>query len=344
MYILRAYRLMPDSQKEKEVDKIFFLVGMSRSGTTWLSKCLNLHEEIASFGETLFWGRGYIHPSAQGKYTPQQLEKVISKLAGMRVGPQGNGPGCLKKETVEQWSEIIRRGLSQSADSLISPAEAFKRLLATVAAAEGKEIAVEKTPHHLNWIARIKDAFPDAKFVATYRDPYDFLLSYKYQGGQLNERVREMFRRQYHPLLGAIIWRSYMRSILHASHKYADSVLTIPFWEINNDPNGVMDKVFQFFGGKWGIHQPLAREGSSFVAPTKPVLQADDIFWMNLIARKEIVNGGFSLRRLDPKIGCIARSILTLPTWLTKNLGLWNERVSGGLMKYIWSWIRPKRP
>ncbi|MGH8626360.1 MAG: sulfotransferase family protein [Gammaproteobacteria bacterium] len=330
-------------RKAKEVDSIFFIVGMSRSGTTWLSKCLNLHEDIASFGETLFWGRGYIHPSAQGKYTPQQLEKVISRLANMRPGPRGDGPGCLTKETVERWPEIIRRGLSESADMLISPAEVFKRLLTAVAAAEGKKIAVEKTPHHLNWIARIKEAFPNAKFVATYRDPYDFMLSYKYQGGQRNKRVREVFQRQYHPLLAAVVWRGYMRSIVHAADKYPDSVLIIPLVEINDNPKEVLDRVFLFLGVNQTIEKPLAKENSSFVAPVKPMLQADDIFWINLIARKELVRGGFAPRPLDPKISRITWSILTLPVWLTKNLGDWNKRVRGSVIKYMWSWLKPKR-
>jgi len=324
-------------------DNVYFIVGMSRSGTTWLSKCLNLHQDLASFGETLFWGRGYIHPSVKGKYTPQQLEKVISRLANMRPGPRGDGPGCLMKETVERWPEIIRTGLSGSVDRLISPAEVFMRLLTTVAAAEGKKVAVEKTPHHLNWIARIREAFPYAKFVATYRDPYEFMLSYKYQGGQQTKRVREVFQRQYHPLLAAIVWRRYMRSILHAADNYPDSVLIVPFGEIKDHPNEVVDKVCLFFGAKPGIRQTVAAENSSFVAPVKPTLQADDIFWINLIARKEITCGGFAPRPIDPKIGRILGSILTIPIWLAKNLGDWKKRVRGNTLKYMWSWLKPKR-
>lgn len=330
-------------QKAKEVDNIFFVVGMSRSGTTWLSKCLNLHQDIASFGETGFWGRGHIHPSAHGKYTPQQLEKVISRLASMKPGPRGDGPGCLAKETVERWPEIIHSGLSGSGDALISPAEVFMRLLTTVAAAEGKKVAVEKTPHHLNWIAQIKEAFPNAKFVATYRDPYGFMRSYKYQGGQRSKQMRDAFKRHYHPLLAALVWRGYMRSILYAADNYSDSVLVIPFREIDENPSEVLDRVCLFFGAKSKIYQPLAKENSSFMAPVKPILQADDIFWMNLIARKEIICGGFAPRPIDPKIGRIMWSFLTLPIWLTKNIGNWNKRIRRRPLRYVWSWLRPKR-
>jgi Sulfotransferase family len=328
------------SQENSAFERVFFLVGMSRSGTTWLSKCLNLHEDVSSFGETLFWGRGYIEPSAQGKYTPQQLQQVISRLANMRPGPRGHGPGCLKKETVERWPEIVRAGLSDSPGRLVSPAEVFTRLLNTVGAAEGKKVIVEKTPHHLNWIDRIKRTYPNAQFVATYRDPYQFMLSYKYQGGQHGSRAREIFQRQYHPLLAALVWRGYMRSLFRAQQKYPESVLSIPFSEINDDPKGVLRKLCLFLGVKPIVGQPLAKENSSFVAPIEATLQDDDIFWMNLIARKEMDGAGFAPRRLDSRIIRVTWSVLKLPVWLASNLGHWNKRVSGSLVKYIWSWLK----
>ena len=37
--------------------RIHFIVGMSRSGTSWLAKSLNNHPQISAFGETSFFGR-----------------------------------------------------------------------------------------------------------------------------------------------------------------------------------------------------------------------------------------------------------------------------------------------
>ncbi len=307
---------------------------MSRSGTKWLVKNLNHHEDIVAFGETLFWGRGYIQPSAQGNYTPQQLTKVVSRLASMRPSPRGNSAGCLKKETVEGWSEIINSSFSELTGKHRSPAELFKQLLKAVSAAEGKRVAVEKTPHHINWINRIIEALPNAKFVATYRDPYGFMLSYKHQGSQRNKRIREVFRRQYHPLVAAIVWRGYMRSLLQAKDRYPDSMLIIPFVDINNDPKEVLRKVCVFFDVEPAIQKPLLKENSSFVTSFRPTLGSDDVFWMNLIAGKEIERAGFVRQPAAPKISVIILSILKIPMWLAANLSRWKNRLT-----YLWFWL-----
>ncbi len=58
-----------------------FIVGMSRSGTTWLSNSLNAHPSVAVFGETGFWGKMYIVPKGQ-TYCPDDYHS-FSALLGL---------------------------------------------------------------------------------------------------------------------------------------------------------------------------------------------------------------------------------------------------------------------
>ena len=57
--------------------KIFFICGLPRAGTTYLSKLLNSHSKIISTGETLFFGRKYIEPNSEGYYTKKELKLVL---------------------------------------------------------------------------------------------------------------------------------------------------------------------------------------------------------------------------------------------------------------------------
>ena len=61
-------------------ENIHFVVGMSRAGTTWMTKCLNTHSACAAFGETLFWGRLFLTPDKGGNYTEAESQGLIKQI------------------------------------------------------------------------------------------------------------------------------------------------------------------------------------------------------------------------------------------------------------------------
>lgn len=83
--------------------KIHFIVGTSRGGTTWMTKNLNCHPDVASFGETLYWGRSYIEPGNNNEYSDDQLKLIAKIYSERKIAPSSNGRGNLSASTIEKW-------------------------------------------------------------------------------------------------------------------------------------------------------------------------------------------------------------------------------------------------
>ncbi|MHC5022666.1 MAG: sulfotransferase family protein [Planctomycetota bacterium] len=319
------------------------IVGMSRAATTWLCKCLNEHPDVVAFGESLFWGRGYVTPHHAGRYDPAQVDDIRRRL---RTGScleavLGDGRGCLSNLDRARFGPLLDESFA-SLPTRPAPAEVFTALLEAVARGEGKSMAVEKTPHHLNWIDRILAAMPDARLVMMVREPYSFMLSYKHQGDRMEERVRRQFRRRYHPAGCAIVWRGAIRAALEAQRSCPRQVLLVEFSDVQDDPARVLDGVQRFFGlSPVALAARVPADNTSFPDQPRPALRGEDVFWMNRVAGRTIGAAGWSRRPAPREPLRILVSILRLPFW-----GLWNlfslrRIVRGSILAYLWRWYRP---
>ena len=324
--------------------QIHFIVGMSRAGTTWLTKCLNEHPSVAAFGETAFWGRKYVSPERDGCYTPQQLTQVMGGLRNLPIQPVSDSPssqqttGVLKSVSRENLGELVGAAL-QGSEEPLTPAQVFQRVAERIVRAERKAIAIEKTPHHLNWIDRIAHALPEAKFVILTRGAYDFMLSYKHQGDRKPPPIRRRFQRLYHPAVCALLWRGYARSALRAHAKYPDRTLLIRFEELVNGPAATLRQIQQFLTlDPAKLHSTVPPANSSFPAGERPILAADDIMWMNMIAHAEIQRLGTSPQKTPFRPDALAWSTLKLPWWTLRNAFALNAN-STSMPSYVWRWF-----
>ena len=77
--------------------KLYFIVGMSRSGTTWLTRSLNKHSKITAFGETCFFGRNDI---GKPNYDYENIKFLKKKL---RLLDEFNKTGNLFKLKVADF-------------------------------------------------------------------------------------------------------------------------------------------------------------------------------------------------------------------------------------------------
>lgn len=321
-----------------------FIVGMSRAGTNWLSKSLNEHSDVAVFGETLFWGRGFVQPKHGRGYTSKEVMALQEKfrMPGFFRATIGEGPGCLKHVTEQNLPRIIDDAFS-TVSSPISPGELFLHIAKAIATAEGKLFSVEKTPHHVLWIDRILEELPNARFVVMIRDPYEFMLSYKHQGDRKPPAVKRMFKKMYHPLGAALVWRGYMRASNAAVRHYAEQVLLVNMGEIRRNPQDVSERVQRFF-----LLEPVVRaeqippDNSSFPNGSKSELRNDDVFWMNIIGKKEMNRFRFK-RRPTPTFMSyrITMSIIRLPFWVLWTLNFRRKIVEMPLLKYLLRWLHP---
>lgn len=320
-----------------------FIVGMSRAGTTWLSKCLNEHPEAAVFGETAFFGRGYVEPNSHGLYDSHHLQRVRGWLGDCRWIRQMTtpGPGALKHITLESLPRMMDAVFAE-VQPPIAPADLFQRICRAVASAEGKSIVIEKTPHHVNWIDRILAAMPMARFVIMLRDPYSFMLSYKHQGDRKANEVRKRFAMRYHPFGCAIVWRGSMRAASAAVAGQPRHALLVRFEDIATHPWDELNRVLEFLQFKPAeLAGRVPADNTSFPEGDRPALRGDDLFWMNLLARREIRQYGTRLQRSPREPLRVIWSIIVLPFWAIRNLLDLRKIIAGPMWRYLWRWIAP---
>jgi hypothetical protein len=313
-----------------------------------MAKCLNEHPNVTVFGETGFWGRHFVPPGDDGQYNETQIAVILDRLKDKGTCVRalaGDGPGCLRQVSVENVGALLDRAFDKHQGPM-TPGALFSHLSEALAAAEGRPAWVEKTPHHLMWINRILTFLPDARFIVMVREPYGFMLSYQHQGDRKPKERRARYRFRYHPVGTSLVWRGYMRAICRVQERHADRIELVRFEDIRERPDETLVRVQRFLGLDTiaELAQRVPPDNTSFPAGHRPALRAEDIFWMNRIASREIAYGAFDRCAVSPsQLPRLMWSILILPIWASINALRMRHRVSGSFFRYAWSWIQPKR-
>ena len=326
-----------------------FIVGLPRSGSTWLSRSLNKHQGLFVFGETMYWGKRYISPNDLEEYHKDSLDKVVKNLVSIdfetTVGVKGTEGS--KFVNLKDIPNIVNSTI-QETDLPINPGDFFSLFCSAMARAERKTGWIEKTPHHIHYIDRIMHFLPKSRFVILLRDPYSFLLSYKHQKGHKNtEESRKRFADRYHPLGCAFVWRKTVEEAQESIQKYPTSCMLLDHSELLLEPNEVLQEILDFFQAeRENIKGIDGSVFSSFDKEQKPKMSASDIFWMNLIAGPEIKRCGYSMRKKSWNIGNIIdiiSSFVDIPFWIIRIIKD-TRKVSGkSTFDYLASFIFRKK-
>lgn len=326
--------------------KVHFIVGMSRAGTTWMAKTLNGHPDVACFGETAFWGRFFVEPDKTGMYDRGKQQSILNRyhVCPDSTVPSSGDPseqvGCLSNDTILGFRARLERNFSLLPE-VATVAETFEAVVRSVLEPEGKSVAVEKTPHHLHWVNRIKQHLPAAKFIIQVRDPYEFMLSYKHQGDRMDPKAREHFRRLYHPIACAFVWRSYAKATRKILNEFPEDTYLVSFKSLRDDREGTLNGVQESLGiFRANLCDLVPPDYSSFPTGERPELEGVDVFWVNLIAGREMKHLGSRRRSLMGGWGMVARSVLSFPFW-TIQIALSLHRQIESPIRYMMKILRP---
>ncbi len=151
------------SQKDLENtrDRIFFILGTSRSGSTLLQRMLSSHSDLVIPPETHFF-----HSSQHLKkelQQAQQKEKFRNALINYWYDQKTRIQDMdLRKEEVINESKRF---------NFFDPVDLFTLQLTLYRVERNKAIVGEKTPRHMLHVPDILDAYPEAKIIALFRDP-----------------------------------------------------------------------------------------------------------------------------------------------------------------------------
>lgn len=307
-----------------------FLVGMPRSGTTSLMKLLNSHKDIVSFGESLFFGRQYLKPSEGEFYVREEITLLYKFYLNYNwINKFSDTQKQIYKELItKKYKELLL-------NDKITPKFFFDTLCKVFEFTFNKKFSIEKTPHHIHFIDRVKGHYPDSKFIITYRNPYDFMLSYKFQGSQTNEEVRRKFEKTYHPLQVALIWRKYINSI--TKYKALTNTLLL---DIETLEGYGLYKLAKFLNIEKEDLEILKKDNSSFSKmKVKPKLDKIDIFWVNLLLKKYLKENAVYQ---DSNYGfwAICKSVFKIPLALFYNLHYLEIAKGQTKLNYLFNYLK----
>lgn len=145
----------------QEISARVFLVGCPRSGTTLLQSMLGANTHIATYPESHF----YIWVLS--------LKWYLSVL------------GIAKRSAHVRWNAYLETlGRQDMQNRLSRPAlfvrqysQAFVKVLDALTLEQGKNVWLEKTPHHLDFVDRIEHLVDRAKFVHILRNGDEVVAS-----------------------------------------------------------------------------------------------------------------------------------------------------------------------
>lgn len=321
------------------------IVGMARAGTTWCTKVLDRNAQIAAFGESCFWGRKFKEPDEDGRYSASQSREMLRDIAHSAIHGWQSMDSAQDLEARPGLPEILACAKPIADGDRLTPRQVFSLSCSAIASACQKPSYIEKTPHHLLYGSRILDAYPDMKFIICVRDPYSTMLSYKFQAQKRQDKTSDLFRRLYHPLAFSIIWRKNYLSALNLYKRHPDKSVLIKHEEVEHNADMVIDRLDAFLG-----LEPTPREAtrinSSFdTGSDRPELDVADLFWINLIAGKQIAAYGcdrYPVPLTLHSMAIVIRSAVRLLPW---GIYVIRKRLlqPGAGLRHFMTWLTPTR-
>jgi hypothetical protein len=153
--------------------KLIFVTGASRSGTTLLSFVLRNHSKVMGLKELQFFGdywdprRGSIELGRD-----RAVAAVAMMLARQAQGVLAANPG---QAELTRAAAIVRDLGPDGAD----PAALFAATVATLSEDAGKAIPCEQTPRNIYYAQALLDIYPNSRIVHMMRDPRAVMASQK---------------------------------------------------------------------------------------------------------------------------------------------------------------------
>ncbi len=231
-------------------ERITFIVGNSRSGTTMMMRIINNHPQLHALSELHFFEQLWSPADKSKALSRPEAEKLADRL--LHVSREGYltryQPGKYKTEALEMLQE---EGVESTGKPLYGH-DVFRAVAFLETRRAGKLIPCEKTPQNVFYIREILELFPHARILNMVRDPRGVLLSQKRKWKRrkmgahfITWREATRLRINYHPITISRLWNS----SIGASLQFLDhpQVLTVHFEDIIEDSAATIQRICAFF-------------------------------------------------------------------------------------------------
>ena len=318
-------------------DKILFVVGNSRSGTTMMGRILGKHPDVYTFGELHFFGQLWA-PTFSSTLGRQAAEELASQLLCIqREGYRTHGNPHRFLEEARTFLGTLPEFREQGGGEA-TPDALFSAFLHYEAFQHNKAVPCDQTPRNVFYIDEILRFYPQAKIINMIRDPRDVLLSQKrkwkrrFLGGS-DMPIKETFRdwMNYHPITISHIWCT----AVNAAEQFVqhERVISIYFEELLARPETTVLRVCEFVGITYTDSMLKVPQVGSSVAEdqpqqlginpsrahswrsdtTKGELSSAEIYLNQTITAALMKKHNYSAVSVRPNIASLALHLLTFP-------------------------------
>lgn len=265
-----------------KLDKMLFVVGNSRSGTTLMGRILGNHDAVFTFGELHFFGQLWSPASTAILDIELATELYAKLLCIQREGYRTHG----QYDNYLKEAQVLCQGPS---NTQFQPPELFSAFLSYETSRNGKSISCDQTPRNVFYIEEILKYYPQAKIINMIRDPRDVLQSQKkkwkrrFLGGidlPFRETVRDWIN--YHPITISRIWNTAVTA--GDNFKDNENVITVYFEKLLADPERTVERICEFVEIDFSTAMlDVPQVGSSVDAdkPTETGINPSRAGWVN---------------------------------------------------------------
>ncbi len=311
----------------QDPEKIIFIVGNSRSGTTMMRRVLGNHPNIFMLEELHFFEQLW---STSDKEKEIDAGEAIN-LAGRLLFIQRDG--YLAEMNAEKYQNEAKEIVNNIGES-IYPHLVLRSFLFFETRKHNKTIPCEKTPQDVFYISEILELFPGAKVVNMVRDPRGVLLSQKRKWQRRTMGAKFMTKKEqrrlkinYHPITISKLWNSSVR----AAAKFIGNpqVHTMIFEKMVNDSETEIKKLCSFLEIEFAQNMLMIPQVGSSNEADKPGefgikteragnwekggLNKSEIYICQNTCRENMDNYGYKVKEVKPGILQLSYYYLSFP-------------------------------
>ncbi|MFN8297153.1 MAG: sulfotransferase [Chitinophagales bacterium] len=225
------------------LDKIIFIVGNSRSGTTMMLRIFNNHPQLMVLNELHFFEQLW-SPEDKGKVISNEsaIELASKLLLTQRVGYMTHD------QDFKKFDEEAKQLVNEISATRICAEDVFNHFTKREVLLNGKTIVCEKTPQNVFYLKEIFELYPNAKVINMVRDPRAILLSQKNKWNRRNLGGNYMTRREafrlrinYHPITLSKLWNA----ALNAANLFKKDarIISVRFEDLLENPEDILQSV-----------------------------------------------------------------------------------------------------
>jgi hypothetical protein len=236
--------LAPDLPSAAVLDRLVYLVGPARGGTSVIHHAMDIHPQ------TLVLPNVTHYLQRVWRYHRKVHLRMLQEIIRM---PSFWDDRAARKRLGEERYPLLRRVINRSLDShelaemhklypmMFALTPAFTKNLQGLACWHDKE-------NDWRYLGELARAFPLGKFIFVVRDPRSVSLS-----GGVRLAVKAGERTKYPPrgelITMALYWRLLVQRCLDIAHKYPDRSIVVRFEDFIEAPAQTLNRIFEFTTG-----------------------------------------------------------------------------------------------